>query len=101
MQDSYDLQDRENRIQAIQYENVALQTKKDVHQPGLQKCEDTITHLKTRHVPHARDLGKENIIIIVRKHKTPANDKFHDLPYYIAKIQDVKDMLKIDIDKLL
>ena len=76
-----DLQDRENRIQAIQYENVALQAQKDVYQAELQKCQDTITHLKTRHVPHARDLGKENIIIIVRKHTTPANDKFHDLPY--------------------
>ena len=90
-----DLQDRENRIQAIQYENVALQAQKDVYQAELQKYQDTITHLKTRHVPHARDLGKENIIIIVRKHTTPANDKFHDLPYYIAKIQRRKRYVKL------
>ena len=31
--------------------------------------------------------GKDNTIIIVGKHAAPANDKFHDLPYYIARIQ--------------
>ena len=42
-----DLQDRDNQAQAIKYENVALQTQTDVHQTQLQKCQDTIIHLKT------------------------------------------------------
>ena len=75
-----DLQDRDNQIQAIQYENVALQAQKDVYQAELQKCQDTITHLKTCYVPHARNPDKDNIIIIVGKHTTSANDKYHDLP---------------------
>ena len=45
-----DLQNRE-------YENVALQAQKDVYHPELQKCQDAITHLKTRYVPHARNPG--------------------------------------------
>ena len=53
-----DLQNRE-------YENVALQAQRDVYQTQLQKCQDTIIHLKTRYVDHARDSGKDNIIIIV------------------------------------
>ena len=53
-----DLQNRE-------YENVALQAQRNVHQAELEKCQDTINHLKTRYVSHARDLGKDNIIIIV------------------------------------
>ena len=48
-----------------EYENVALQAQRDVHQAELEKCQDTINHLKTRYVSHARDLGKDNIIIIV------------------------------------
>ena len=48
---------------------MALQAQKDVYQAELQKCQDTITHLKTRNVLHARDPGKDNIII-VRKHTT-------------------------------
>ena len=76
-----DLQDCDNQIQSIKYENVALQEQRDVYQAQLQRCQDTITHVKTHYVDHARDPGKGNIIIIVRKHTTPANDKYHDLLY--------------------
>ena len=90
-----DLQDYDNQIQAIQYENVALQAQRDVYQAQLQRCRDTIAHLRTRYVDHARDPGKDNIIIIVRKHEKPANDKFHDLPYYVARIQRCKRYVKL------
>ena len=65
-----DLQDHDNQVQAIQYENVTLQAQRDVYQAELEKCKDTIKHLKIRYVPNARDPGKGNIIIIVRKHTT-------------------------------
>ena len=39
-----DLQDHDNQIQVLQYENVAFQAQKDVYQAELQKCQDTITH---------------------------------------------------------
>ena len=62
--------DRDNQIQAIQYENVALQAQRDVYQTQLQRCEDTITRLRVYYVDHARNPGKDNIIIIARKHTT-------------------------------
>ena len=43
----------------------------------LQRCQDTITHLKTRYVPHVRDPGKDNIIIIVWRDTTSANSKYY------------------------
>ena len=70
-----------------EYGKVPLQAQKDVHQAELEKCQDTITPLKTRYVPHSRNLSKDNIIIIVRKHTTSANDKYHYMPHYAAKIQ--------------
>ena len=82
-------------LQKRKYENVALQAQKDVYQAELHKCQDSIINLKTRYVPHVRDLGKDKIIIIVRKHTTPANDKFHDLPYYVARIQLPKRYVKL------
>ena len=82
-------------LQKREYENVALQAQKDVYQAELQKYQDIITHLETRYVPHTRNPGKDNIIIIVRKHTTPANDKFHDLPYYVARIQQGKRYVKL------
>ena len=78
------LQDHENQIKAIQYENVARQAQGDLYQTQLQRCEYTITHIKAGYVDHARDLGKDNIIIIVRKHTRYTNDKYHDLPYYVS-----------------
>ena len=75
--------------------NVALQAQRDVYKDQLQKCQDIITHLKTRYVPHMRDPGKDNIIIIVREHTTSANDKYHDLSYYVARIQQRKRYVKL------
>ena len=72
-----DLQGCDNQIQDIKYDNVALKAQRDVYKGQLQKCHDIITHLKTRHVPHAKDPGKDTITIIVRKHTISANHKFH------------------------
>ena len=41
-----DLQNCDNQIQAIKYENVALQAQGDVYQAQLQKCQDIIIILK-------------------------------------------------------
>ena len=73
---------------------MALQAQRVVYQAELQRCPDTINHLKIRYVPHARDPGKDNIIIIVRKHTISANGKHYDLPYYIARIQLRKRYVK-------
>ena len=75
-----DLQNRE-------YENVALQVQRDVYKDQLQKCEDTITHLRTRYVDHAKDPGKDNIVMIIEKNTAPEEDEFYEYPYYIARIQ--------------
>ena len=42
-----DLQGWDNRIQAIQYENLVLQAPGDVYQAELQRSQDTIIHLRT------------------------------------------------------
>ena len=39
--------------------------------------------------------GKGNIIIIVWKHTTSANDKYHELPYYVARVQRRKKYVKL------
>ena len=82
-------------LQAIKYENVAFQAQRDVYQAQLQGCQDTITHLRTRYVDYARDPGKDDVIIIVRKHTASVNDKFHDLAYYITKIQWRKRYIRL------
>ena len=65
------------------------------------RCKETcirlsyITHLKTCYVLYARNPGEDNIIIIVKKHTTSVNDKYHDLPYYVGSIQRRKRYVKL------
>ena len=75
-----DLKNREHDV-------VVLQAQRDVYKDQLQKCQDIITHLKTRYVPHANDLGKDNIVMIIEKDTAPEEDEFYEYPYYIARIQ--------------
>ena len=84
---SDDLQDRDNQIQAIQYENVTLQAQRDVYKDQLQKCQDIITHLRTRYVDHAKNPGKDNIVMVIEENTNPEEDEFYEYPYYSARIQ--------------
>ena len=70
-----------------EHDNLALQAQRDVYKEQLQKCQDIITHLKTRHVPHAKDPGKDNIVVIIQKNTANEKDEFYEYPYYIARIQ--------------
>ena len=47
------------------------------------------------YVDHARDPGKDNIVIIVRKHATSTKDKHDDLPYYVSRMQRCKRYVKL------
>ena len=82
-----DLKNRDKQIQAIQYQNVALQAQRDVYKDQLQKYQGIITHLKTIHVPNAKDPGKNNIVMIIEKNTAPEEDEFYEYPFYTARIQ--------------
>ena len=82
-----DLQNRDNQIQAIQYETVALQAQRRAYKDQLQKCQYIITHLRTRYVDHAKDPDKDNIVMIIEKTTAPKEDEFYEHPYCIARIQ--------------
>ena len=66
---------------------MALQTQRDVYKDQLQKCQDIITHLKTRHVPHAKDPGKDNIVMIIEKNNAPRKISFMSIPENPTRIQ--------------
>ena len=70
-----------------EYDNVALQAQKGVYKDQLQKRQDIITHLRTRYLDHAKDPGKDNIVMIIDKNTAPEEDEFYEYPYYIARIQ--------------
>ena len=57
----------------LQYNNIGLQGE--------------IARLSMRFVPNAMDPGKDNVIMIVRKHTCQQDDSRFEYPYYCARIQ--------------
>ena len=80
---------RDNQIQAIPYENVALQARRNVYQAQLQRRQDQIHDLIINcHVPRANDPGKDNIVMIIEKNTTPEEDEFYEYPYLFQEYRD-------------
>ena len=89
------IEGRDTRIQAIENKNAGLQGEITAYQAQLQVSQNRITELVERYVDYCRNPGKDNIVIIVRKHTTPKNAKYHNFPYYISRIQRHKRYVKL------
>ena len=91
-----EIKDITNHVQALDFTN---EQEYQAHQQEILRLNEehrhTIIYLKTLYIDHARDPGKDNIIITVRKYTTPANDKFPDLLYYVARTQRRKRHVKL------
>ena len=98
------IEERDTCIQAIEYENVGLQGKIRAKDQQIEASQNIALRLSTlckiaelveRYVDLCRNPIKDNIVIIVRKHTTPENDKYHNFPYYISRIQRHKRYVKL------
>ena len=77
------MRERDNRIQAIQYDNVALQVQRYVYRGQV---EDLIAN------PHVQRSGDfDTILIIVEKNvceHVEEHEKARDFPYYMLRCQE-------------
>jgi len=64
----------------LQYNNIGLQGE-------IRAKDQEIARLSMRFVPNAMDPGKDNVIMIVRKHTCQQDDSRFEYPYYCARIQ--------------
>ena len=64
-----------------------MQAQKDVYKDQLQKSQDIIAHPRTRYVDHAKDPGKDNIVMIIEKNTAPEEDEFYEYLHDIAGIK--------------
>ena len=67
-----------NDLCYIKFGNVRLWGELIAKDQQTEICENTINCLKERYVSRAVDPGKDNNIIIVRKHKKSANYNYDD-----------------------
>ena len=69
-------------IQAVQYEDVALQAQQNIYQTQLQRCQDQLHDLITnRNVSRANDPGKDKIVMLIEKNTTLEEEEFYEYPY--------------------
>ena len=59
-----------------------------MYQAELQKCQNIITHLKTRYVPHSKDPGKDNIVMIIEKNTTLKKVSFMSITTILREYKD-------------
>ena len=89
-----DLTESQDLVKQLEYNNTGLQGEiraknQEIERQDQQTTElqNEVARLRERYVDHCRDPGKDNVIMIVRKHTTKENDKRFDYPYYISRIQ--------------
>lgn len=75
-----DLTEAQEHSRQLEFNNTGLQGE-------IRAKDQMITQLTERYVDHAEDPGLDNVVMVVRKHTTEAEDKRYDYPYYIARIQ--------------
>ena len=88
-----DLMESQDLVRQLEYNNTGLQGEiraknQEIKRRDQQATElqSEVARLRERYVDHCRDPGKDNVIMIARKHTTKENDKRFEYPYYISRI---------------
>ena len=69
-----------DNLKNYEHDNVVLQAQRNIYDDQLQKFQDIISHLRTRYVPHAKDPGKDDIVMIIEKNTIPEKDESYEYP---------------------
>ena len=82
-----DLTESQDLVRQLEYNNTGLQGEIRAKDQEIERRIDEVADLRERYVDHCRDPGKDNMVIITRKHTCKYNDDRFEYPYYISRIQ--------------
>ena len=82
-----DLAESQDLVRQLEYNNVGLQGEIRAKNQEIERRREENADLRERYVEHCRDPGKDNMVIITRKHTWENNDDHFEYPYYISRIQ--------------
>ena len=77
----------DQRATELQYNNTGLRGEIRAKDQEIDRRREEIAELRERYVDHCRDPGKDNLVVITRKHTCEPDDKHFEYPYYISRIQ--------------
>ena len=82
-----DLVESQDLVRQLEFNNIGLQGEIRAKDQEIERRIDENADLRERYVDYCRDPGKDNIVIITRKHTCENNDDHFEYPYYISRIQ--------------
>ena len=82
-----DLTESQEHARQIEFNNTGLQGEIRAKDQEIARRETELAQVRERHVDRCRDSGKDNVIMIFRKHTTDEDDAHSEYPYYISRIQ--------------
>ena len=82
-----DLMESEDLVRQLEYNNTGLQGEIRAKNQEIERRINENADLRERYVDYCRDPGKDNIVIITRKHTCENNDDHFEYPYYISRIK--------------
>ena len=81
-----DLLNSQDLVKQMEYNNTGLQGEIRAKDQEIVRRQSEIAELRERYVDHCRDPGKDNLVVITRKHTCEPDDKRFEYPYYISRI---------------
>ena len=82
-----DLLNSQDLVKQLEYNNTGLQGEIRAKDQEIVRRQLEIAELRERYVDHCQDPGKDNLVVITRKHTCEPDDKHFEYPYYISRIQ--------------
>ena len=82
-----DLVLEQDLVRRLEYHNTGMQGEIRAKDQEIVRRQAEIAELRERHVDRCRDPGKNNLVVITRKHTCEPDDEHFEYPYYISRIQ--------------
>ena len=82
-----DLTESQEHARLLEFNNTGMQGEIRAKDEEIVRRQAEIAELRERYVDHCRDPGKDNLVVITRKHTCESDDKHFEYPYYISRIQ--------------
>ena len=85
-----DLTGSQEHARQLEYNNTGLRGEIRAKDQEIDRRREEIVELRERYVDRCRDPGKDNLVVITRKHTCEPDDKHFEYSYYISRIQRCK-----------
>ena len=82
-----DLTESQDLVRHLEFHNTGMQGEIRAKDQEIARRQLELAQVRERHVDRCRDPGKNNLVVITRKHTCEPDDEHFEYPYYISRIQ--------------